>query len=502
MKKSNLIALAVTLTLATGAAAYAATNYSDVSGNWAQTDINTMVDMKVMSGYNDGNFHPDAWITRAEFTQMAGKSLGLEASKADTVPSFKQVSKNNLGFSNVDNEQWISSYPSGVFRPANPVRRAEALAAVGGALNKPLVSEAEANEILGKYSDGDQVPANARREVATAIKYNLYAIDPASGTDQIEPLRPISRAETAALLNDLYENRDIAIVQNGEVIASNQQQGADMSTSTETTTTTGSSAVSGGYGAADTETETKTTTTSVRDEEGGKIGYNELSQEQLWITHSAVPYRSSADTIPEFRQVNTTTTPTNMATQTPVSLPPNTTFTGTVAKALYSEYNRPGDPVMLILDHPLFDTSGKIVAPAGSKVLGFVNSVISKNMTNEDAQLGISFNGIITPDGQRIPINATVANADGVLKSTELQGVVFNPGHSTAALKREISASQGAYYGIKQGKEQVLDQPMVQQVSSQPLDPMDKRPGNIVIGVGDRLQLRMESVGGNESTTQ
>lgn len=232
------------------------------------------------------------------------------------------------------------------------------------------------------------------------------------------------------------------------------------------------------------------------------MGYSELSQEQLWITHSAVPYRSSADTIPEFRQVNTTTTPTNLAAQTPVNLPPNTTFTGTVAKALYSEYNKPGDPVMLILDHPLFDTSGKIVAPAGSKVLGFVNSVISKNATNEDAQLGITFNGLITPTGQRIPINATIANADGVLKATELQGVVFNPGHSTAALKREISASQGAYYGIKQGKEQVLDEPMVQQVSSQPLDPMDKRAGNIVIGVGDRLQLRMESAGGNESTTQ
>jgi hypothetical protein len=471
MKRSNLIALAVTLSLVSGVT-YAATNYADVSGNWAQSDINTMVDMQVMSGFNDGNFHPDAWLTRAEFTQMSGKALGLEAQKAETVPSFKQVSRNDWGFSNVDNQQWITSYPTGVFRPANPVRRVEALAAMGGALNKPLVSDAEATTILGKYSDGDQVPVTARRQVATAIQYNIFEIDPASGTDKIEPLRPITRAETAALLNDLYENRDIAIVQNGEVMAQTPQ------------TTTGTSAV---YG----ENAETSTTEASKDETSKKIGYQ------------STPYRNSADTIPEFRRVNTTTTPTNLSADSAASLPENTTFTGTVAKALYSEFNRPGDPVMLILDHPLFDSSGKIVAPAGSKVLGTITNVVSKNQTNQDAQLGIAFNGFITPAGQRIPMSATIANTDGILKANELQGVVFHPDRSTAALSREIDTSAGALYGTKIGKAEVLDQAMVQQVSDKPMDPMDKRTSNIVIGVGDRLQLRIESMGsGNETNTQ
>ncbi|WP_373531601.1 S-layer homology domain-containing protein [Vampirovibrio sp.] len=470
MKRSNLIALAVTLSLASGVT-YAATNYSDVSGNWAQSDINTMVDMQVMSGFNDGNFHPDAWLTRAEFTQMSGKALGLEAQKAETVPSFKQVSKNDWGFSNVDNQQWITSYPTGVFRPANPVRRVEALAAMGGALNKPLVSDAEATTILSKYSDGDQVPPTARRQVATAIQYNLFEIDPASGTDKIEPMRPITRAETAALLNDLYENRDIAIVQNGEVIA--QTQPGD-----ETTTSTGTSAV---YGES---TETSSTTEAASQ----KIGYK------------STPYRNSADTIPEFRTVNTTTTPTTLSADSAMSLPANTTFTGTVAKALYSEFNRPGDPVMLILDHPLFDTSGKIVAPAGSKVLGVITNVVSKNQTNEDAQLGFAFNGFITPAGQRIPMSATIANTDGILKAKEMQGVVFHPDRSTAALSREINTSSGSLYGTKIGKAEVLDQAMVQQVSDKPMDPLDKRSSNIVIGVGDRLQLRLESMGSDPAT--
>jgi hypothetical protein len=103
-----------------------------------------MVNQKVMTGFNDGKFHPDAWVTRTEFTQMTAKTLGLAPSKADTVPSLKQVSQNAWGFDKVSNQDWISSYPSGVFRPANPVRRVETLVGLAGTLNKPLVSEEEA----------------------------------------------------------------------------------------------------------------------------------------------------------------------------------------------------------------------------------------------------------------------------------------------------------------------------------------------------------------------
>lgn len=92
-------------------------------------------------------------------------------------------------------------------------------------------------------------------------------------------------------------------------------------------------------------------------------------------------------------------------------------------------------------------------------------------------------------------MSATIANTDGILKATELQGVVFHPDRSTAALSREISTSAGALYGTKIGKAEVLDEPLVQQLSSKEVDPLDKRNSNIVIGVGDRLQIRIESLG-------
>jgi hypothetical protein len=528
--KKHWIALAVTVTLAVGASAsYAATTYSDVSNNWAQNEINEVVNRNIMTGFNDGMFHPDAWVTRSEFVTMSSKTLGLPQQQLETVPSFRNISQNYSGFQSVDNQAWISSYPSGVFRPANPIRRVEVLSGLAGALNKPLVSEEEANEILSKYKDAAQVPANERRQVATAIKYDLFEIDPKSGDNIIDPLRPATRAEVAAMLNELYENRDIAIVQNGQLISQTEQQQQSVSSrqtisssqttdmSTTGSTTTGTSMVrttdaesSSTYSSTGTTGQTTTGTYGQQ----GTTGTGTTAQTQATDMHTAAqanpgidfmqgkgtPYRNSADTIPAFRSVNTTTTPSGMAATEPISLAPNTTFTGTVAKAIYSEYNRVGDPVMVIVDHAIYDSNGRIAAPAGSRVMGIITDLTSRNQSGDTAQVGITFNGLITPTGQQIPISAKVNNADGILKAGELQGVVFHPNRSVDALKREISASQGSLYGTKVGKAYVLEEPLASQVSDRPLDPMDLSKADIVIGVGDRLQLRIDSIGQGAQT--
>jgi len=544
------------------AGAFAAENYSDVKSSWAQHQIDKAVSQNIMTGYNDGMFHPDAWISRQDFVQMAGKTLGLSADQSTIVPSFNSVAQNAYGFGAVDNQAWISSYPSGVTQPDNPVRRVEALSALAGALNKPLVSSDQADKILSKYQDASLIPVASRADVATAIQYKLFEVDPKSGKNVIDPLRPVTRAEAAAMLDDLSGKKDIAIVQNGQMVANATPNGAGVPNqnvasssagtsatgagaaaatgaaagtaagqnvaSQETTgqnpqqTTTGTSAVSGsnenttGTNATTGETGTSTGTGTTGTENGAnasttstgtaaetesakeakKVGYNQLDTGKNWLMHNAIPYRSSADNIILFREMNTSPSPSTMDASLPVTLAPNTTFMGTVAKALYSDFNRPGDPAMLILDHPVMDANGRIVAPAGSKVIGFVNNVISRNVSTENAQIGLTFNGFVTPDGQVIPIKATVNNADGILKAGQLQGLVFNPAdRSVQGLRREIYTSTGSLYGSTYGKAAVLDQPPVKQISSLPVDPMDVSTKDLLIGVGDRIQVRLDSAG-------
>lgn len=497
ISNKNLIALAVTVTLSVGAlSAHAATTYTDVKGNWAHSDIDKLTKKNVMTGFSDGQFHPDAWVSRTEFSEMTLKVLDLPPSQVSSLPSVNNVAQNSWNMEDVDNQAAISAYPSGVTRPENPVRRAEVLAALGGTLNKPLVSDAEADKILSKYSDANQIPPDMKRQVATAIKYDLYTPAPSSG-NMLNPTAPATRADVAAALENLDSHKNITIVQNGQVITPTQQTSttttssntteSGTTTSTETTastttTTTGTSQVRG----SDEET---TSTSSATPGELNDRGFKLRENTDNNPLKNQVPYRNSADTVSESRFGGAIA---NQEQITAAALPMNTTFTGTVAKALYSEFNRPGDPVVLILDHPLTGTDGKIVAPAGSKVLGEVSYVLPNNTTGDVAEMGINFNELVTPEGKRVLIKANVANNDGILRADALQGVVTHPHHSIAALSREISTAEGGLYGTKHGKMYVLETPLVSLGSSQPVNDLDQRiTPNIIIGVGDRLQVRI-----------
>lgn len=533
--RKNLIALALSVAVVGCAAAAnaASVTFTDTNNNWASNDINSMAQMNVMTGYNDNMFHPDAWVTRAEFGNMELRVLGLPSNKISVIPNLQNVTRNSYNFSTIDNQQWLSAYPTGVFRPENPVRRVEVLSALAGALNKPLVSQAEANQILSQYSDAASIPASQRQQVATAIKYNLFAIDPQFGSNVIDPLRPVTRAELASMLSDLNQNRDIAIVQNGQLVSSNVA-GANMGVNVGPvgananlgvgTTGAGTGVgvnvgpvganVGAGVGVTNnvggvtttdmTRTDSSLNTTAVSTDNTGSyngVGYRlDQTSSHDWWTTGNTPFRNSADTLPQTREISTGRLVTGQQPQE-LALPDNVTFTGTVAKALYSEFNRPGDPVLLILDHPVFDASGRVVAPAGSQLLGMVTSVIPHNETGGDAQLGLALRELITPAGERFKINATVANADGVLRANQLQGIVIHPERSVAALRREINTAEGGLYGSKQGKVAVLEQPEVTQMSNRPIDPMEVRTSDVIIGVGDRIQVRTGSPAGFNAAT-
>lgn len=71
-------------------AAFAATSLEDVSGHWAEEMILRMVQLGVVSGYEDGTFRPDSYLTRAHFVKMLVAATGLEPVTAP-VSSFSDT---------------------------------------------------------------------------------------------------------------------------------------------------------------------------------------------------------------------------------------------------------------------------------------------------------------------------------------------------------------------------------------------------------------------------
>lgn len=60
---------------------------NDQIGTWAKQAIAQAVQAEIVGGYQDGSFHPNAQITRAEMAVMIARALKLPL-KTDTVTGF------------------------------------------------------------------------------------------------------------------------------------------------------------------------------------------------------------------------------------------------------------------------------------------------------------------------------------------------------------------------------------------------------------------------------
>lgn len=179
--------------------------------HWAYNVVNEMVNKNVLSGYNDGTFKPDSKITRAEFSTILVKTLGIENNGE------------NIQFNDVD-DHWakdfinlaspfLSGYTSNganYFNPEDPAIREDAAVAIVKAKGLD-VRNADIN-ILNRFSDKDSISKEAKEYVAVAVSNGLMNGN-ANGT--FNPKGNLTRAEVAALFNNIYkyeENTDAPII--------------------------------------------------------------------------------------------------------------------------------------------------------------------------------------------------------------------------------------------------------------------------------------------------
>lgn len=68
MKKLLLIFLVLMILIPNGAMAIAQSN--DIEGSWAKNEINYLYEKEIVSGYPDGSFRPNNFISKAEFYRI------------------------------------------------------------------------------------------------------------------------------------------------------------------------------------------------------------------------------------------------------------------------------------------------------------------------------------------------------------------------------------------------------------------------------------------------
>ncbi len=175
-------------------------NLSDVSSDyWARPFIQVLAQNNVISGFPDGSFRPNQAVTRAEFAALIQKAFNNQNRVRQLSPG---------GFSDVPAGYWAASaiqqayetgflagYPGNVFLPNQQIPKVQAIVALTNGLG---LSGGDTSTLSTYYNDASAIPEYAAGSVAAATQGNLVVNYP--DVKQLNPQQPLTRAEAAALL--------------------------------------------------------------------------------------------------------------------------------------------------------------------------------------------------------------------------------------------------------------------------------------------------------------
>ena len=126
--------------------------FNDVNDeDWFAQAINTLAELNIILGYEDGTFRPNDPITRAEFATIATRFD--ELSPADGI-AFSDVSEDHWAVDFISSAYavgWVGGYEDGTFRPEQNISRAEVVKIVNTMLNR--LPEHLPEELENPYTD-------------------------------------------------------------------------------------------------------------------------------------------------------------------------------------------------------------------------------------------------------------------------------------------------------------------------------------------------------------
>jgi parallel beta-helix repeat protein len=174
------------------------TQFSDLVGHWGVPFIQGLVTRGLILGFPDGTFKPENSMTRAEYAAMIAKTFDLPRQRGTGTGTFSDVSADfwaSAAIRVAAGMGFISGFPDGTFRPQQYLTRVQALVSLVSGLG---LSGGNPSSLLQFYVDRAQIPSYATEAIATATQRRLVVNYPKD--NQLEPMRNITRAEITALI--------------------------------------------------------------------------------------------------------------------------------------------------------------------------------------------------------------------------------------------------------------------------------------------------------------
>ncbi|WP_141502124.1 S-layer homology domain-containing protein [Paenibacillus luteus] len=172
--------------------------FTDLSGHWAQSDIELLASKRMINGVSLNGFSPDKPITRAEFTAILVRSLGWSTLSTDA------------GFSDVSKGDWfaapiaaaveagiIEGFSDGSFKPNERITREQMAVMLSRALGYVNKSVQANEKTLEKYTDNGSISAWAKQAIAELLTAQIIQ---GKSEQTLDPGAHASRAEASVMM--------------------------------------------------------------------------------------------------------------------------------------------------------------------------------------------------------------------------------------------------------------------------------------------------------------
>ena len=179
--------------------------FTDIYNNPAKDGIYYLWSNGILSGYSDNTFKPNNPITRAEVVNVILKAKNLKPSKykniftdvrsTDWFADYLQTAKDN---------KLIQGYPDRSFHPNEYITIAQWAVILDALIKDEVIDNVEVEQILSQFKDKDSIPNWSMISIARLMKSGIL-----SGEKQlINADKPISRAEVSdTLYKILYKQQ-------------------------------------------------------------------------------------------------------------------------------------------------------------------------------------------------------------------------------------------------------------------------------------------------------
>ena len=185
--------------------------FSDMTKHWAKEAVNDMGSRMVVEGIGDGKFDPDRDITRAEFTEILVRGLGLKPETSTS--SFTDVKMSdwyNGAINTAYAYHLVSGSDYGNFRPNAKITRQEAMTIISRAMKTSQLAaklaDQGASAVLRPFHDEQVQQLWAVTGMAETIQAGVVS---GRSSTMLAPKENLTRAESATIMRRFLQKSSL-----------------------------------------------------------------------------------------------------------------------------------------------------------------------------------------------------------------------------------------------------------------------------------------------------